>query len=75
MTNKWELNPDKFKCPYCDYEYERIVDGATIFKYKEKYYNNEFCVSCGKEFLHSLSECVKMPENTDELGYRGYWIS
>ena len=70
-----ELKLDKFKCPYCGHEYERIVNGAVVCRYKGKYYNTETCINCGEDFLYNSSEYVKMPDSEKALSCRGYWIS
>ena len=65
----------KFQCPYCGYKYERIVGNGTIYKYKEKHYEDEWCPNCNQIFLYGNGEFIRMPENKNELKYDGFWMS
>ena len=65
----------EFKCPYCNYEYKRIVGSGTSYEYKGKIYEHEWCLNCEKEFLYAGDEYMIMPENKNEVKFHSRWVS
>lgn len=77
----WDYTLYKFKCPYCDHEYEKTVGGGTNYMYKGKLYSKvRACPNCGEAYLDCLeegckNEFIKMPEDKSELEFHSEWIS
>lgn len=71
----WVTEYTKFKCPYCNQEYVRIVGSGTNYEYNGKVYHHEICGYCNEEFLVRDEQYIKMPENKNEVKYHSSWMS
>ena len=65
----------KFKCPYCNNEYYRIVGSGENYIYKDNIYHYEICQICKKDFLVNGEESVVMPEDKSEVKFHSRWMS